>query len=209
MTILQLIMLGGSAYFAFKIYEHIQTLQDPQDNNQNNNYEREPSYEQSVNSQNAEAFSPFSANELIEKADEAFESGDAQKALSLLSEADVKDPNNAEILFKLGFISASVGDNMAAIDYYKSSLDIDKSDEFVHNSLASVYRAQKEYASAKLHLNDSLELNDSNPVTYYNYGNLMIDMGNEDVAIEMYKKALEINPELQQAQEELDKLEAK
>ena len=205
MTILQLIMLGGSAYFAFKIFEHIQTLQDPQDNN----YEPEPTYEQSVNSQNAEAFSPFSASELVDKADEAFEAGDAQKALSFLSEANVKAPNNAEILFKLGFISASVGDNSAAIDYYKSSLDIDKNDEFVHNSLASVYRAEKEYASAKMHLNDSLELDDSNPVTYYNYGNLMLDMGNEDVAKDMYNKALELNPEFTQAQEELDKLEAK
>ena len=208
MTMLQLIMLGGSAYFAFKIYEHIQTLQEPQDTNQNNN-EADPTYEQSVNSQNAEAFSPFSAGELIDKADEAFESGDAQKALSFLSEADVKAPNNAEILFKLGFISASVGDNMNAIDYYKRSLDIDKSDEFVHNSLASVYRVEKEYASAKLHLNDSLELNDSNPVTYYNYGNLMLDMGNEDVAQEMYKKAIDLDPDFTQAQEELDKLQDK
>lgn len=206
MTTLQLIMLMGSAYFAFKIYEHIQTLQDPQEND---NYESEPSYEQSVNSQSAEAFSPFSANELVDKADEAFEAGEAQKALGFLSEANVKAPNNAEILFKLGFISASVGDNIAAIDYYKNSLDIDKNDEFVHNSLASVYRAQKEYASAKMHLNDSLELDDANPVTYYNYGNLMIDMGNEDVAIEMYKKALEFDSEFTQAQEELDKLEAK
>ena len=204
MTILQLIMLGGSAYFALKIYEHIQTLQDPQENN----YETEPTYEQNVNSQSAQAFSPFSANELVDKADEAFESGDAKKALSFLSEADVKAPNNAEILFKLGFISASVNDNIAAIDYYKRSLDIDKNDEFVHNSLASVYRAQKEYASAKMHLNDSLELDDSNPVTYYNYGNLMIDMGNEDVAKEMYKKALELDSDFIQAKEELDKLEA-
>lgn len=204
MTILQLIMLGGSAYFAFKIFEHIQTLQDPQDNN-----DSEPTYEQNVNSQSAEAFSPFSAQELVDKADEAFEAGDAQKALSFLSEADVKAPNNAEILFKLGYISASVGDNMKAIDYYKASLDVDKSDEFVHNSLASVYRAEKEYASAKMHLNDSLELNDANPVTYYNYGNLMIDMGNEDVAKEMYRKALELDSAFTPAQEELDNLEAK
>lgn len=200
MTLLQIIMLGGSAYFAFKIYEHIQTLQDPQDDKQNVVVEDDKS---------ADAFSPFSSEELVDKADEAYESGDAQKALSFLYEADVKAPNNAEILFKLGFISSNVDDNMSAIRYYKRSLDIDKNDEFVHNSLASVYRAEGEFASAKMHLNDSLEIDDSNAGTYYNYGNLMIDMGNEEVAIEMYKKALEIDQDFIQAQEEIDKLEVK
>lgn len=209
MTLLQIIMLAGSAYFAFKIYEHIQTLQDPQDDNQNNNYNSGSSYEEVDENKSAEAFSPFSADELVDKADEAFQEGEPQKALSFLHEADVKAPNNAEILFKLGFISASVGDNMAAIDYYKKSLDVDKNDEFVHNSLASVYRAEKEFASAKMHLNDSLEIDDENPGTYFNYGNLMVDMGNKDVAIEMYKKAIEIDPDFSQAKEELSKLEAK
>ena len=204
MTLLQIIMLGGSAYFAFKIYEHIQTLQDPENNNQNN-YNEPVSQEED---KSADAFSPFSYSELVDKADDAYEDGDAQKALSFLYEADVKAPDNAEILFKLGFISASVDDNMSAIRYYKRSLDIDKTDEFVHNSLASVYRAEGEFASAKMHLNDSLEIDDANPSTYYNYGNLMFDMDNEEVAIEMYKKALELNPEFTQAQEELEKLEA-
>jgi len=207
LTLLQLIMLGGSAYFAFKIFEHIQTLQDPQENNQNSNNNYQPQVD--TEDKSANAFSPFSADELVDKADEAYEDGEPQKALSFLYEADIKAPNNTDILFKLGFISASVEDNMSAIRYYKRSLDIDKNDEFVHNSLASAYRAEGELASAKMHLNDSLEIDDSNPGTYYNYGNLMCDMDNEDVAIEMYKKAIELDPDFTQAKEELQKLEAK
>ena len=57
-----------------------------------------------------------------------------------------------------------------------------------------------------MHLNDSLEIDDANPGTYYNYGNLMLDMGNEDVAIEMYKKAIDLDPDFIQAKEELEKL---
>jgi len=207
LTLLQLIMLGGSAYFAFKIFEHIQTLQDPQDNNQNNNNNNNYQSQADTEDKSADAFSPFSADELVDKADEAYEDGEAQKALSFLYEADIKAPNNADILFKLGFISASVEDNMSAIRYYKRSLDIDENDEFVHNSLASVYRAEGELASAKMHLNDSLEIDDSNPGTYYNYGNLMLDMDNKDVAIEMYKKAIELDPDFTAAKEELEKLE--
>jgi len=207
LTLLQLMMLGGSAYFAFKIYEHIQTLQDPKDaprdSRDNNSHKRDTPELQS------NTFSSFSAEELVQKADEAFGEGDAKKALSFLIEADVKAPHNVEILFKLGFISASAGDAMSAIGYYKRSLDIDKNDTVVQNSLASVYRSQKEFASAKMHLNDSLEIDDTNPITYYNYANLLCDMGNEDVAMDMYTKAIELNPEFQEAKLELQRLKAK
>jgi len=209
MTVLQLLMLGASAFFAYKIYEHVQTLDDKQDQSNNDAYEPQNAQEneQDDTQRSVDAFSPFSAEELVQKADEAFENGDAKKALAFLSEANVKMPKHAEILFKLGFISAQVEDNEMAIRYYKESLDVDKNDEFVHNSLASVYRAQGEFASAKMHLNDSLALDENNPFTYYNYGNLMLDMKNEDVAKEMYVKALELNPEFEQAKEELAKLQ--
>jgi tetratricopeptide (TPR) repeat protein len=206
MTVLQLLMLGASAFFAFKIYQHIQTLEDKQNNNNQgfapSQDEKDEQYAEAI-----QTLSPYSAQELVQSADEAYENDDAKKALALLSEANIKEPNNSEILFKLGFISSKVGDNSMAIRYYKQSLDLDKNDEFVHNSLASVYRAEKEYASAKMHLNDSLDLNDTNPVTYFNYGNLMIDMKNEDVAEDMYAKALEIDPEFQEAKTELEKLQ--
>ncbi|MCW8839114.1 MAG: hypothetical protein OQK11_10475 [Thiovulaceae bacterium] len=206
MSVLQLLMLGASAYFALKIYQHIQTLED-NPNMQNNEYEPSQDEKDEEYSKAMNTFSPYSAEELVQKADEAYESEDEQKALAYLSEANLKAPHNAEILFKLGFISSKVGDNSMAIRYYKESLELDKEDEFVHNSLASVYRAEKEFASAKMHLNDSLSLNEENPVTYYNYGNLMLDMKNEDVALEMYAKAVELDPDFKEAKEELEKLQ--
>ncbi|MCW8953734.1 MAG: tetratricopeptide repeat protein, partial [Sulfurimonas sp.] len=77
---------------------------------------------------------------------------------------------------------------------------------YIHNSMASVYRANGEFVSAKMHLTESLEINNENPVTYYNYGNLLVDMQHPDEAKEMYKKALEINPDFDEAKEEFDKL---
>ncbi len=206
MTVLQLMMLLASAFFAYKIYEHIQTLEDNQ-NIQTDEYEPSQNDVSEEYAKKLQTFSPYSVEELIESADEAYQDEDFHRALSLLNEANLKEPNNEEVLFKLGFISAKIGDNLNAIRYYKESLDVDKDDEFVHNSLASVYRAEGEYASAKMHLNDSLAINDTNPLTYYNYGNLMVDMKNEDVAIEMYTKALDLNPDFAEAKEELEKLQ--
>ena len=145
MTLFQILMLGASAFFAFKVYEHIQTLQD-----------EEPQKDKRTPS----SFDPES---LVIRADEA-------------------------------------------LNYYKEALEGDKDNEYIHNSIASIYRANEEFVSAKMHLNASLSINDNNPVTYYNYGNLLVDMKHFDEAKEMYKKAIEIKEDFKEAKEELEKL---
>jgi tetratricopeptide (TPR) repeat protein len=205
MTVFQLLMLGASAFFAFKIYQHIQTLEDPKqqnDNNQGNNN----NYVNNEEQKSAEAFSPFSAEELVEKADSAFDEKEFVKALALLTEANAKEQNNPDILFKLAYILQQSGDNEEAIKYYKEALEVDKNNEFIHNSMASIYRQNGEFTSAKMHLNASLDIDNENFITYYNYGNLLVDMEQNETAIEMYKRAIEINPEFDEAKEELQKL---
>ncbi len=197
MTVFQLLMLGASAFFAYKIYEHIQTLQEPEQQRDNSNQDEQKS---------AEAFSPFDPEALVEKADEAFEEKDFQRALALLNEANAKDPQNADILFKIAYILQQSNDNDEALNYYKEALEIDKNNEFIHNSMASIYRANGEFTSAKMHLHASIEIDDENPITYYNFGNLLVEMQHPEEAKEMYKKALEINPEFSEAKEELEKL---
>lgn len=197
MTLFQIMMLGASAFFAFKVYEHIQTLQDP-----------EPRREDTLDDEqkSADTFSPFDPEALIEKADVAFEEGDMQKALALLIEANAKERQNSDVLFKIGYILQQLGDNDEALKYYKEALESDKNNEFIHNSIASIYRANGEFVSAKMHLIESLEIDNKNAITYYNFGNLLVDMEHPEEAIEMYKKALEINPDFDEAKEELEKL---
>ncbi|MEA1955680.1 MAG: tetratricopeptide repeat protein [Campylobacterota bacterium] len=203
MTVFQLLMLGASAYFAFKIYEHIQTLQDPEGKDNHNS-----SVNNHVNNnvQTIDAFSPFDADELIQKADVAFEEEDYKKALAFLLEANNKASNNPDTLFKIGYILQKQNDNDEALSYYKQALEFDKKNEYIHNSLASIYRENREYISAQMHLRDSLALDNTNPITYYNYGNLLVDMDNSEEAINMYEKAIEINPDFEEAKVELETL---
>ncbi len=203
MTIFQLLMLGASAFFAFRIYEHIQTLQEPQDSGN----QRDDNPHANEEEKSADTFSPFSAQDLVEKADTAYEEEDFVKALALLNEANLKDENNEEILFKIAYILQKSGDKLEALKYYKEALSLDKRNEFIHNSMASIYRENSEFTSAKIHLKASLDIDDKNSITYYNYGNLLTDMEHKEEAIEMYKKAIEINPEFEEAKVELEKLE--
>ena len=194
MTLFQLLMLGASAFFAYKIYEHIQTLQDPQENNDD---------------RSANAFSTFDASSLIAKADEEMEKGDYQKALAIYTEANIKAPKDAETLFKIGYALMKQDRDDEAIEQYKEALELDPNNTYIHQAMASLYRKMHEYASARNHLNASLQIDDKNPITYYNYGNLLVDMQHFDEAKEMYKKALELDADFKEAQEELAKLEQK
>ena len=190
MTLFQLLMLGASAFFAYKIYEHIQTLQDPQ----------EP-HNTDKKSDN------FDGSGLIQEGDAKMEEGDYQKALAIYSEANYKEPKNPETLFKIAYTLMQQNRDEEALEYLKEAVELDKNDTFIHQALASVYRKLGEYASARNHLNVSLALDSNNPITYYNYGNLLVDMKHFEEAKEMYKKALELDNDFQEAQEELRKLQ--
>ncbi len=196
MTLFQLLMLGASAFFAYKIYEHIQTLKDPE-GQQHMGTEDERS---------AEAFSPFDASSLVEKADEEMQKGDLQKALAIYSEANIKEPKNPETLFKMGYTLAQQNRDDEAMEYYKEALELDPNNTYIHQAMASLYRKMGEFASARNHLNKSLEIDATNPITYYNYGNLLVDMKHFDEAKVMYAKALELDPEFKEAKEELGKI---
>ena len=148
MTIFQLLMLGASAFFAYKIYEHIQTLQDPQDGEKGNGRAQTPQ-------RTAEAFSTFESSSLIEKADEARENGELDKALAIYSEANIKEPHNAETLFKMGYTLKEQERYDEAVEYFIESLEQDDANPFSYLELSNVYKelgdeekAQKCYEKA-------------------------------------------------------------
>ncbi|RUM61437.1 MAG: hypothetical protein DSZ03_08445 [Sulfurimonas sp.] len=189
MSVFQILMLAVTAFFAYKVYEHINTLEDPP--------EPKPS---------RDSLSSFDPEILMDRADEAVQQRDFKRAAALLQEAHVKASDNTEILNKLGFVLAQNGDLQAAIETYLKSLAIDERDDVTHNAIASLYRRTSEFDKAKQHYERALELDDAYEVTYYNFANLLVQMGEKDKAIAMYEKALELNGDLEEAAQELEKL---
>ena len=189
MTLFQIVMLIATAFFAFKIYEHVQNMEDPAEGRSSG---RQPE--------------PSDPQRLVDLADEAFEAEDLGKAKALLAEADSLAPDSPEILNKLAFILAKEGDERRAIDHYLHSLKIDPDDDLVHNALASIYRAKGDYVDARNHYEAALAIDDAYEVTYFNYANLLVDMEKPEEAKAMYDKALEIKPDFMQAKFEREKL---
>ena len=152
MTLFQILMLGASAFFAYKIYEHIGTLKETQNSS-------EDGIEITDEAQRtADAFSTFDSSDLIEKGDEAMRENNLDKALAIYSEANIKEPNNDETLFKMGYALAKQERYEEALEYFKEAVVLDDKNPFTHFEMANVYIAQEEFASARTHLNVALEI---------------------------------------------------
>lgn len=199
MNTFQIIMLAFSAFFAYKVYEHVMNLKDEnKDESQNSVEEGSKDIKPSL--------SLIDPVYLLNKADEAFKRGDLKEAQLLLEEAHAKDRLNIEIINKLAFIYSKNSQKDDALELYKQSIEIDDSDDLIHNSIASLYKNIGEYDKAEQHYTKALSIDDEYAITYFNYANLSLEMGNKLRAKELYEKAYELDHDLTEAKEELDRL---
>ncbi|MFZ2890827.1 tetratricopeptide repeat protein [Sulfuricurvum sp.] len=187
MSTFQILMLGATLFFAYQIYRHVQTLED--------------SSTKTVEVQ--EGSKIVSVNDLVEKADIAYQKNEIENARLALEEASRIEPNNTEILNKLAFVTAKSGDRLKGIELYERSLELDENDDLTHNAIASLYRSENAYERAQDHYRKAIELDDAYAQTFYNYANLLVDMNEIDEARVMYKRALELQSDFPQAREAL------
>lgn len=188
MSTFQILMFAATLFFAYQIYQHVQTLED-----------KTPADEPSQQEDSA----VFSAESLVEEADDAYERGETERAKSILEEAYRMEPENPEIINKLAYVTAKSGDRLKGIELYERSLELDENDDLTHNAIASLYRSERAYERAQDHYLKALEIDDQYSQTCFNYGNLLADMGNIEEARAMYKRALELQNDFPQAREAL------
>lgn len=188
MSVFAIIMFAATLYFAYQIFRHVQSLEEPLSHN------------------NEQSMKLFDVNSLVREADEAYEQEDFKRAQEKLGQAYLLEPQNLETLNKLAFIHGKQGDVQLAIDLYNRSLGMDENDDLVHNALASMYRTQGSLMLAKEHYEKALKIDDLYAATYYNYANLLVDLGEKEQAEVMYSRAVELDSEMDEAREALDNL---
>ena len=202
MTTFQLILFGITAYFAYQVYKHVNSLED--------RGEVPKVFDDGGIKSDIKEFTPktlYTVQELIAQADEAFEKGKLDKALMILREANYQKPYDAEILYKIGFILYKQKDYQNAIEALEDALKGDDEDPAIYALMASSYRAQGNLPQASKMIQKALELESDNAIYHFNYGNILQDLGHIEDAIKEYKKALELNANLEAAKEEIAKLQ--
>lgn len=192
MTIMQIILLAASAFFAFKIYEHMQGLQDPEGSE-----DAHEALEERVN-----------IDTLVEEADRAYDEGRLLEARELLQKAHNYNSDIPELANRLGFVLSAMGNNEEALKLYNHSLSL-KEEDVTHLAIASQLKAMGRFDEAQEHYKRAIELDPDYEVTYFNYANLLVEMKRIAEAKMMYEKALQIEPDLEAAKEELEKLNAR
>ncbi|MDD5212160.1 MAG: tetratricopeptide repeat protein [Sulfuricurvum sp.] len=188
MSVFAIIMFTATLYFAYQIFRHVQSLEEPLPNN------------------DERLTRTIDVNSLVEEADEAYGMEDFKTAQEKLGQAYLLAPQNLEILNKLAFIHGKRGDIQLAIDLYNRSLSMDENDDLVHNALASLHRTKGSLMLAKEHYDKALSIDDTYAVTYYNYANLLVDLGEKEQAEAMYLRAIELDSEMNEAREALETL---
>lgn len=183
-----IIMFVATLYFAYQIFRHVQSLEEPLPN------------------KDERSTQTIDVNGLVEEADEAYGVEDFKTAQEKLGQAYLLEPQNLEILNKLAFVHGKRGDIQLAIDLYNRSLSMDENDDLVHNALASLYRSKGSLILAKEHYEKALSIDDAYAVTYYNYANLLVDLEDKEQAEAMYLRAIELDGDMTEAREALENL---
>jgi tetratricopeptide (TPR) repeat protein len=105
------------------------------------------------------------------------------------------EPGNPELLNALGFALSQQGKSLAAVAALEKALEADPRHWKAHNNMALASVDLGELEVAEAHYRESLAI-EPQPAIYSDLGFVLERQGLTDEAVEMYRKALELDPEL-------------
>ncbi len=144
--------------------------------------------------------------ELYEEANRLFEEGKYNEAEPLLKDVVKARPNYADVLNKLGFIAHLKGEYREAVDYFERALQINPKYTEASLNLAITYNELGEFKKAQEVFSLAAQFAHPTPGAldpyaagklaneHYRLGNIYLDFGLYDDAIDEYRKALKLSP---------------
>lgn len=149
-----------------------------------------------TNSEVASEINVEKSGELISESVELIERGQYDDAAKLLAEAEKLNPANPLIFYNLGVAQHFSGDLKAAESSYSKSLSIDNrlSSAYYNRGLIRRDEGKLREAAADLEIAAALAKKTDRAPAYFNFGQVLISLGEVEKAEEMIAKAREINP---------------
>lgn len=127
------------------------------------------------------------------------EKGDTASAVKLFRRVCDKFPDYAPAFEELGVLYASRNENMA-LEYLNTALQLDPSNTNVMYALALFYQSHKDMENAETFYRNILDLNPASADAWHNLGYIELTYYSDyQRAIEYFDKALEINPQMENA----------
>lgn len=141
---------------------------------------------------------PKSNNELYEaekeKANQAFQTEDYEKALKHFIKAIEVNPDDAETLSNIGLIHLSMGDFDDAEKNLIKCLEINKDVEEAYFNLGCLYQEKAEYEKALSYYKEVIERRHNDVETFLRMGVCAKNIGRNADAFVFYEEAFRLNP---------------
>jgi tetratricopeptide (TPR) repeat protein len=146
-------------------------------------------------------------DELLTIADRSAEAGDWLEVKKAMQSAQILDGKNVEVLRRLGVAQLNMHDFSEAAKRFESILTIDPDDDLAEASLANALHKLGEDDASILHHERAIVLDGEYAPHYYNFANTLYDLDRKEEALELYRKAVVIDPELSEARNVIEELE--
>jgi len=140
------------------------------------------------------------ADDLLESARAAADSGNLPLAEALLKRATDVDPKNKFAWNNLGLIYLQTRENEQAIGCFQKQIEVNPYDEFAYNNLGRAYWAERKYDDAVKAFNKQLDNNPLDKFAHANLGQMYDEWHKYDLAAPELEKAASLvpdSPELQ------------
>jgi len=135
------------------------------------------------------------ADDLVESAHAASESGNFPVALALLKRATEVDPKNKYAWNNLGLIYLAMRENEQAIAAFQKQLEVNPYDEYAWNNLGRVYWSERNYDDAVKAFNKQLENYPLDKSSHLNLGAMYAEWHKYDLAVPELEKAAALTPD--------------
>ena len=130
----------------------------------------------------------------LARATDAYLSHDYTLAQKLLDGLLAKDPDNVQVLSKLGKMYVTSGNDNKALETYQKILSLQKDDFDAMNNLGGIYRRLNRYHDSIDILTKAFDLRKNENLLYYNLGQTYKVMGSDKEAIDCFTKVITENP---------------
>jgi tetratricopeptide (TPR) repeat protein len=135
------------------------------------------------------------ADDLLESAREANESGNLPLAEALLKRATDVDPKNKFAWNNLGLIYLQTRENEKAITCFQKQIEVNPYDEFAYNNLGRAYWAERKYDDAVKAFDKQLDNNPLDKFAHANLGQMYDEWHKYDLAAPELEKAASLVPD--------------
>ena len=135
------------------------------------------------------------ADDLIESARAAADSGNLAVAEALLKRATEVDPKNKFAWNNLGLVYLQTRQDDQAIVCFQKQIEVNPYDEFAYNNLGRVYWQERKYDEAVKAFSKQLENNPLDKFAHANLGAMYAEWHKYDLAVPELEKAASLSPE--------------